>query len=174
MMTATPSTSRTTPRRRRRKKIVDAYVSQKLDVLDFNDMIGDMPTRFHYMPVEPTSYGLTPAEILLADDADLNTYVGLKKIAPYRRNGKKVSKNKNGEPWDPRGQKNCGELREKLQEKQKKLGINLNEQQPQEKDEGKPKKEDGAKRSGRSANWPPWLWTKVRWRTGKLMQIRLG
>ncbi|KLO11074.1 Krr1-domain-containing protein [Schizopora paradoxa] len=128
-----------------RKKILDAYVSQKLDALDFNDMIGDMPTRFHYMPVEASTYGLTPAEILLADDADLNTYVGLKKIAPYRRGGKKHGKSKNGEPWDPIGQAKLREFREKLKEKQKKMGINLNDKQGGESGEGKLKKRMGKK-----------------------------
>lgn len=44
-----------------------------------------MPTRFRYTPVAKTSYGLTTAEVLLADEKDLNEYVGLKKLAPYRK-----------------------------------------------------------------------------------------
>ena len=43
-----------------------------------------MPTRFHYTSVASENYGLAPAEILLATDAELNSYVGLKKMAPYR------------------------------------------------------------------------------------------
>jgi len=43
-----------------------------------------MPTRFKYTPVQPSSYSLTPAEILLATDAELNSYVGIRKYAPYR------------------------------------------------------------------------------------------
>ncbi len=44
-----------------------------------------MPTHFRYAPVAGTSYGLNASEILLADDKDLNEYVGLKKLAPYRK-----------------------------------------------------------------------------------------
>ncbi|CAG8594429.1 8945_t:CDS:2, partial [Scutellospora calospora] len=46
--------------------------------------IGDTPTRFKYKNVERSSFGLTPVEFFLADDKDLNEYVSLKKIAPFR------------------------------------------------------------------------------------------
>lgn len=38
--------------------------------------------------------GLTPAEILLATDAELNAYESLKKLAPYRRPGEKEGRNR--------------------------------------------------------------------------------
>jgi protein KRI1 len=44
-----------------------------------------MPTHFRYAPVAQAPYGLSASEILLADDKDLNEYVGLKKLAPYRK-----------------------------------------------------------------------------------------
>ena len=44
-----------------------------------------MPTRFNYVPVAQASFGLSASEILLADDKDLNEYVGLKKLAPFRK-----------------------------------------------------------------------------------------
>ena len=50
-----------------------------------------MPTRFKYVPVSQSSYGLTPVEILLADDNQLNNVVGLKQMQPYRRGAKKPS-----------------------------------------------------------------------------------
>ncbi|KAI9105939.1 KRI1-like family C-terminal-domain-containing protein [Phlyctochytrium arcticum] len=53
--------------------------------LDYEDMIGDMPTRFKYRKVDSESYGLKPDEILEAEDADLNELIGLKKLAPFRR-----------------------------------------------------------------------------------------
>ena len=44
-----------------------------------------MPTRFRYTPVKPEAFALTPVEILLATDQELNEYVSIKKYAPYRR-----------------------------------------------------------------------------------------
>lgn len=66
--------------------------------------VGDLPTRFKYTPVAPQSYALTPAEILLATDAELNQYMGVKKYAPYRKDGK----------WDHTRGERLKELKEKL------------------------------------------------------------
>lgn len=52
--------------------------------LDYEDMIGDTPTRFKYAKVKPENYGLSAVEILLADDKDLNEFISLKKLAPHR------------------------------------------------------------------------------------------
>ncbi|CAE6502586.1 unnamed protein product [Rhizoctonia solani] len=67
-----------------RKQVLERYMDEMYD-LEFNDMVGDMPTHFRYARVEPSTYGLTPVEILNATDAELNTYMGLKRIAPYRK-----------------------------------------------------------------------------------------
>lgn len=45
--------------------------------------------KFRYRDVSPDSFGLTARDILLADDADLNQFVGLKKLAVYRDEEKK-------------------------------------------------------------------------------------
>ncbi|KAF9523871.1 KRI1-like family C-terminal-domain-containing protein [Crepidotus variabilis] len=66
-----------------RKRVLDKYMDE-IYGLEFNDMIGDLPTRFKYMPTEPTTYSLTPAEILMASDKELNEYMSVKKYAPYR------------------------------------------------------------------------------------------
>ena len=47
--------------------------------------VGGVSTRFRYVPVQPQNYALTPVEILLATDQELNNYVSVKKYAPYRQ-----------------------------------------------------------------------------------------
>jgi protein KRI1 len=58
--------------------------------LDYEDIIGDMPTRFKYRKVKPNRYGLTPEEILFARDSSLKQYVSLKRMAPYIEDGEYV------------------------------------------------------------------------------------
>ena len=69
-----------------------------------------MPTRFHYTKVEPQHFGLSPAEILMATDAELNSYMGIKKYAPYRKEGK-------GRNWDAQRSARLKELKNKLKER---------------------------------------------------------
>ena len=107
-----------------RKRVLDQYMDE-LYGLEFNDMVrlpyccfrprscarspctqvASMPTRFRYTPVANTSYALTPAEILLADDKDLNEYVGLKKLAPYRNRH---------DAWDAKRPERLRELKRKV------------------------------------------------------------
>jgi protein KRI1 len=60
---------------------------------------------FKYREVSPEAFGLSTREILLADDADLNEFVGLKKLAPYRpkeqrvKDRRKLAKKKNLREW---------------------------------------------------------------------------
>ncbi|KAJ2524862.1 Ribosome biogenesis protein Kri1 [Coemansia sp. RSA 2049] len=66
-----------------REKVSD-YMDQFYQ-LNFDDIVGgDIPTRFKYSKVKSVDYGLTPAEILLADDKILNEYFSVKRIAAYR------------------------------------------------------------------------------------------
>lgn len=46
-----------------------------------------MPTRFKYVQSKPSAFGLTPTEILLATDKELDSIAGLRFIAPYRKQG---------------------------------------------------------------------------------------
>ncbi|KAJ2800729.1 Kinetochore protein Spc24, partial [Coemansia guatemalensis] len=66
------------------KDKVSEYMDKNYQ-LEFEDIIGDdLPTRFKYTKVRAIDYGLTPAEILLADDNLLNEYASVKRIAAYR------------------------------------------------------------------------------------------
>lgn len=84
-----------------------------LNDLEFNSLVGSgpsaLPTRFKYVPVLPSAYGLSPLEIFMADDTDLNEVVGLKKLAPYRRD--------KGKAWDSKRNEKLREFRKNLGEK---------------------------------------------------------
>lgn len=80
---------------RRDHRILDAAAQQ---LLDEQDAIGGVPSSktsksagptFRYRATSPSAYGLTPLEILAADDAQLNNWVGLKKLYPFRDEEKK-------------------------------------------------------------------------------------
>ncbi|KAH9888481.1 KRI1-like family C-terminal-domain-containing protein [Cubamyces lactineus] len=92
-----------------RKRKLEEYMDE-IYGLDFNDMVAGMPTRFKYTKVEPQNFGLTPAEILMATDAELNSYMGVKKLAPYRKEGK-------GRTWDSKRAARLKELKTKLKER---------------------------------------------------------
>ncbi|KAE9408719.1 Krr1-domain-containing protein [Gymnopus androsaceus JB14] len=89
-----------------RKRKVEEYMDEVYG-LDFNDMVGGMPTRFHYTHIESENFHLTPAEILMATDAELNEYIGIKKFAPYRKDGK----------WDSNRGDRLKELKKKIGER---------------------------------------------------------
>ena len=62
-------------------------LEDELYKLDYEDLIGDMPTRFKYRSVERNHYGLSTEEILFARDSTLKQFVSLKRMAPYREDG---------------------------------------------------------------------------------------
>jgi protein KRI1 len=74
-----------------------------------------MPTHFRYAPVAQAPYGLSASEILLADDKDLNEYVGLKKLAPYR---------KQRDTWDAKRGERLREFKKKVSGRLEETGAN--------------------------------------------------
>ncbi|RDW71228.1 hypothetical protein BP6252_07791 [Coleophoma cylindrospora] len=68
------------------RKKIEELVDNKLD---FDDTIlpgksSKQPSRFRYRETSPTSFGLTARDILMAPDASLNQFAGLKKMAAFR------------------------------------------------------------------------------------------
>nr|GMD83887.1 protein KRI1 homolog [Ipomoea batatas] len=55
---------------------------------------GDLKTRFKYKPVNAKRFGLSTEEMLMLDDKELNQYVPLKTLAPYRDKDWKVPRAK--------------------------------------------------------------------------------
>jgi protein KRI1 len=78
--------------------------------------VAGKPTHFRYVPVAKTAYGLAPAEILLADDKDLNEYVGLKKLAPYR---------KQRDTWDANRHTRLREFKNRVSERLGEAGADV-------------------------------------------------
>ena len=72
--------------RRKIEQLVDN--SMKVDETLFN--FGKKHTgHFRYRETSPIAYGLTPHDILMASDSQLNQYAGLKKMAAFRDSDKK-------------------------------------------------------------------------------------
>ncbi|KAL3638804.1 hypothetical protein CASFOL_016711 [Castilleja foliolosa] len=81
-------------KRKRKPSEVEKAVKQELldeyYKLDYEGTIGDLKTRFKYRPVKKRKFGLKSEDVLMLDDKELNDYVSLKKIAPYREEEWKV------------------------------------------------------------------------------------
>jgi protein KRI1 len=71
-------------------KKLKARMLDELYKLDYEDIIGDMPTRFKYKKVEKNRYGLTSEEILFSRDTSLKQFVSLNRMAPYDEDGEYV------------------------------------------------------------------------------------
>eukprot|EP00210_Caulerpa_lentillifera_P001756 g1686.t1 len=52
--------------------------------LDYEDDIDGVKTRYRYMKVPKQNYGLSVEDILCLDDKELNEFVGLRRLNPYR------------------------------------------------------------------------------------------
>lgn len=130
-------------KRKRKMSLVKRAREEMLEEfykLDYEDTIGDIKTRFKYAKVKPNRYGLKTEEILSLDDKELNQYVSVKKIAPYREKEWKV-------PESKRYQEKM-KIKELLQGH--KSGDRKNGKRKRSKDDGeKPTSEIGAKGDGK-------------------------
>ncbi|KAJ7032731.1 KRI1-like family C-terminal-domain-containing protein [Mycena alexandri] len=115
-----------------RKRKLDEWMDE-VYALDFNDLVGGMPTRFHYASVAPQNFALTPVEILLAKDSELNEYMSVKKYAPYRAD------NKAG--WDHTRTERLRELKGKVKERMGGMDVEQPGRDGQAKKKRKGKKE---------------------------------
>lgn len=62
---------------------------------DYEDVVGDIHTKFHYRETEPNDYGLSPEELLSATDEELDKWIGLIDAIKYRsEDEEKALKNK--------------------------------------------------------------------------------
>ncbi|KIY63150.1 Krr1-domain-containing protein [Cylindrobasidium torrendii FP15055 ss-10] len=90
-----------------RKRKLDEYMDELYE-LDFNDLVAGQPTKFRYANVPAQNFGLTPAEILMATDAELNQFMSVKKYAPYR---------KDSHAWDSQRNEKIKELKNQIHER---------------------------------------------------------
>ena len=69
--------------------------------LDYEDIVGGIPTRFKYREVVANDYGLTTEEVMQADDHELNSWANLRRIVQFRaeedeRRDRRVYKKRRG------------------------------------------------------------------------------
>jgi protein KRI1 len=69
---------------RRDRRIIENLVDSNLEYEAKLASKSKAPARFRYRETSPTTFGLTPRDILMADDTALNEFVGLKKLATFR------------------------------------------------------------------------------------------
>lgn len=82
---------------KRDRRLIEGLVDQSLNLNPGSLSSSKPSSQFRYRETSPSTFGLTPRDILLATDAELNQYVGLKKMAAFRdEDRKKKDKKKLG------------------------------------------------------------------------------
>ena len=142
--------------------------------LDYEDMIGSMPVRFHYTQVKPQSYGLSTEEIMDADDKELRQYVSIKKMAPYREREWYVPKNKAGK-FKSQLQKKLKkrEEEEKKSRKEEKKNRKKEKKEMEKKAKQEQEQTKSTKRRRKSKKWVVCEQTRNRKQEGSASSFRL-
>ncbi|TKR60990.1 hypothetical protein L596_028163 [Steinernema carpocapsae] len=145
-----------------KEKTFEEYFNEYYS-LDYEDILGDTRTKFHYRPVPANSFGLTVDEILTTEDKRLNAWVSLRKATQYRteqeesfdqrayerkaQNAEKKHKILSDLPQKPKA--NVGPQQE---DKPAKTGPNEEPAQEQETEAGDVEEKTGKKRRRRNKN----------------------
>lgn len=66
------------------EKAVRDHLTEGDYKLDYENTIGDLKIRLKYKDINPKRCALSVNEVLMMNDKELNQYVSLKKLAPYR------------------------------------------------------------------------------------------
>lgn len=142
--------------------------------LDYEDMIGSMPVRFHYTQVKPQSYGLSTEEIMDADDKELRQYVSIKKMAPYREREWYVPKNKAGK-FKSQLQKKLKKMEEEEKKSRKEEKKNRKKEKKEMEKKAKQEQEQtkSTKRRRKSKKWVVCEQTRNRKQEGSASSFRL-
>jgi protein KRI1 len=74
---------------RKQRRIIEQLVDDRLKIDTALSGNAKTPVGFRYRNTSPLSFGLSPRDILMADDSQLNEYAGLKKLATFRDSSKK-------------------------------------------------------------------------------------
>ncbi|KAI9844322.1 MAG: KRRI-Interacting protein 1 [Thelocarpon superellum] len=74
---------------RHERRAIEALVDDRMDLDPAGASSSGRASRFPYRETSPVTYGLTPRDILMASDSQLNQYAGLKKLATFRDTEKK-------------------------------------------------------------------------------------
>lgn len=70
---------------RKERRKIEQIVDENLAVDDrLSEFVSKSVAPFRYRETSPITYGLTPNDILMASDSQLNQFVGLKKLATFR------------------------------------------------------------------------------------------
>ena len=125
------------------EKKLKGRMMDELYKLDYEDIIGDLKTRFKYRPVKANAYGLKTEEILFARDTTLKQFVSLKKMAPYDEEGEYVPGTKKRKRFR---EMNKMDLKDIELEEQKAIG-NVNDKTSEE--GGIPKKKRRRQKKGK-------------------------